>query len=156
MGLEENLILEFRGGMFLYVPASRIDLVQKYVGGQHSDPHLSKLGGTLWQRRKEKVEEAVMDLAAEMIDLQAVRLRQFTSPTNLGTAPNLYTPFHDVNGSGGIINSLALQAVRLRQFSGLPAPSLPLLSVPSVLSVVQSRSAQDSLKLEVAGPAPTT
>ena len=30
---EENLILEFRDGVFLYVPASRIDLVQKYVGG---------------------------------------------------------------------------------------------------------------------------
>ena len=39
--LEENLILEFRDGIFLYVPASRIDLVQKYVGGQQAQPELS-------------------------------------------------------------------------------------------------------------------
>ena len=43
---EEHLILEFRDGVFLYVPASKIDLVQKYVGGQQAEPELSKLGGT--------------------------------------------------------------------------------------------------------------
>ena len=70
---EENLILEFRGGMLLYVPASRIDLVQKYVGGQHTLPELSKLGGTAWKNKKEKVSEAVRDMAAEMIQIQALR-----------------------------------------------------------------------------------
>jgi transcription-repair coupling factor (superfamily II helicase) len=70
---EENLILEFRDGVFLYVPASRIDLVQKYVGGQQAEPELSKLGGTSWGKKKDKVAEAVRDLAAEMIQLQAVR-----------------------------------------------------------------------------------
>ncbi len=73
VGLEEHLILEFRDGVFLYVPASRIDLVQKYVGGAQAQPELSKLGGTAWGRRKDKVAEAVRDLAAEMIQLQAVR-----------------------------------------------------------------------------------
>ncbi len=71
--LEENLILEFRDGVFLYVPASRIDLVQKYVGGQHAEPELSKLGGVAWGRKKDKVSEAVRDMAADMIQLQAVR-----------------------------------------------------------------------------------
>jgi transcription-repair coupling factor (superfamily II helicase) len=70
---EENLILEFRDGVFLYVPATRIDLVQKYVGGQQSEPELSKLGGTAWGRKKEKVTEAVRDMAADMIQVQAVR-----------------------------------------------------------------------------------
>lgn len=71
--IEENLILEFRDGVFLYVPATRIDLVQKYVGGSHAEPELSKLGGTSWGRKKEKVAEAVRDMAAEMLQLQAVR-----------------------------------------------------------------------------------
>ena len=71
--LEENLILEFRDGVMLYVPASRIDLVQKYVGGQQAEPELSKLGGVAWGRKKEKVAEAVRDMAADMIQLQAVR-----------------------------------------------------------------------------------
>ncbi len=62
--------------MRLYVPASKIDLVQKYVGGSRTDPELSKLGGTGWERKKEKVQSAVLDLAAEMVELQAVREAQ--------------------------------------------------------------------------------
>jgi transcription-repair coupling factor (superfamily II helicase) len=70
---EEHLILEFREGTRVYVPASKIDLVQKYIGGAKTDPELSKLGGTSWQRRKEKVESAVLDLASDMVELQALR-----------------------------------------------------------------------------------
>src|SRR5262249_1653313 len=73
---EEHLLLEFRDGVRLYVPASKIDLVQKYVGGSRVEPELSKLGGTSWQRKKEKVQEAVLDLASEMIQLQALREAQ--------------------------------------------------------------------------------
>ncbi|MCS6866943.1 MAG: transcription-repair coupling factor [Gemmataceae bacterium] len=70
---EENLILEFRDGVLLYVPATRIDLVQKYVGGGQAEPELSKLGGTAWNRKKEKVAQAVRDMAAEMLQIQALR-----------------------------------------------------------------------------------
>ncbi len=73
---EEHLILEFREGTRLYVPASKIELVQKYVGGAHTEPELSKLGGTAWQRRKDRVEAAVLDLASEMVELQALREAQ--------------------------------------------------------------------------------
>ena len=73
LATEENLILEFRDGVFLYVPATRIDLVQKYVGGAHAGPELSKLGGAAWGRKKDRVSEAVRDMAADMIQLQAVR-----------------------------------------------------------------------------------
>src|SRR5207249_2167937 len=51
---EEHLILEFRDATRVYVPASKIELVQKYVGGAHADPELSKFGGTSWQRRKDR------------------------------------------------------------------------------------------------------
>ncbi len=81
---EEHLILEFDGGTKLYVPAAKIDLVQKYVGGPQAEPPLSKLGGTAWQRRKERVQEAVIDLAADMVELQAIRAAQpgITFPTD--------------------------------------------------------------------------
>ena len=72
-GLEEFLILEFRDSVLLYVPATRIDLIQRYVGGAQAEPSLSKLGGTSWGRQKDKISEAVMDMAAEMIQIQAVR-----------------------------------------------------------------------------------
>ncbi len=71
--LEEHLQIEFRDDVRVFVPASKIDLVQKYVGGSKSDPELSKFGSTTWARKKEKVQEAVFDLATEMIELQALR-----------------------------------------------------------------------------------
>jgi transcription-repair coupling factor (superfamily II helicase) len=74
--LEEHLLLEFRGGVMVYVPASKIDLVQKYVGGSKTEPELSKFGGTGWARKKEKVAEAVHDLAADMLQMQALRAAQ--------------------------------------------------------------------------------
>ncbi len=73
---EEHLILEFREGTLIYVPASKIDLVQKYVGGSRTEPELSKVGGVAWQRKKDKVQEAVLDLACEMVELQALRSAQ--------------------------------------------------------------------------------
>lgn len=71
--VEENLILEFKDGVFLYVPASRIDLIQKYLGGTQAEPPLSKLGGASWGNRKKKISDALRDVAAEMIQIQAVR-----------------------------------------------------------------------------------
>ena len=46
------------------LPASKIDLVQKYVGGSKTEPELSKFGGTSWANKKARVEQAVMDLAS--------------------------------------------------------------------------------------------
>ena len=71
--VEEHLVLEFREHTKLYVPSSKISLVQKYVGGTKSRPKLAKLGGRTWGRQKESVESAVHDLAAEMLELQAAR-----------------------------------------------------------------------------------
>lgn len=74
--IEEHLILEFRDQVKVYVPVSKIDLVQKYVGGSRQEPELSKFGGTGWTNRKKKVEAAVLDLACEMIQIQALRESQ--------------------------------------------------------------------------------
>ena len=53
-------------------------------------------------------------------DVVQTRNRQLTSTTVLGTAPNTYSVFHDVNGSGGI-NSQDVILVRNRQLRRLPA-----------------------------------
>jgi len=73
---EETLLLEFAEGTKMYVPIAKIDLVQKYVGGGKSDPPLSKIGSSAWEKRKKRVAEAVVDLAAELIDIQAARASQ--------------------------------------------------------------------------------
>jgi transcription-repair coupling factor (superfamily II helicase) len=72
--VEEHLQIEFAAGAKLYVPAAKIDLVQKYVGGTGRRPTLAKLGGISWQRQKKAAETAVMDMAVEMLELQAARL----------------------------------------------------------------------------------
>jgi len=71
--VEEHLVLEFDEGVKLYVPNSKIGLVQKYVGGTKSRPKLARLGGRTWVRQRKAVENAVTDLAAEMLELQAAR-----------------------------------------------------------------------------------
>jgi transcription-repair coupling factor (superfamily II helicase) len=70
---EETLLLEFAEGTKLFVPIAKIDLVQKYVGGGKDEPALSKMGSSSWEKRKKRVAEAVVDLAQELIDIQALR-----------------------------------------------------------------------------------
>jgi len=70
---EEFLDLEFAEGTRIYVPASCIELVQKYVGGTRLAPKLSRVGTAAWERQKQAVRDAVADMAADMIQLQARR-----------------------------------------------------------------------------------
>jgi len=72
--LQEFLTIEYRGGVHLHVPVSRADLVQKYIGSGDRAPTIDRLGGTSWRKRKEAVEEAVMDLAVDLLEIQARRL----------------------------------------------------------------------------------
>ncbi len=70
---EEFLSLRFADNAILHVPAANINLVQKYIGSGRLRPNLSKLGGTSWSKQKARVAEAVKDLAAEMLRVQAMR-----------------------------------------------------------------------------------
>jgi transcription-repair coupling factor (superfamily II helicase) len=79
-GEEEHLHLLFADDVSLFVPSSRIELVQRYVGSGSAAPQLDKLGGQSFRRRKEKVERALMDLAAELLSVQAKRELQHRPP----------------------------------------------------------------------------
>jgi transcription-repair coupling factor (superfamily II helicase) len=70
---EEFLEIEFAESTRIFVPASCIELVQKYVGGTKLAPKLARIGGKLWEKQKQAVREAVADMAADMIRLQASR-----------------------------------------------------------------------------------
>jgi len=72
-GEEDFLVLEFAEGTTMYVPASRIDLVERFIGGDAVSPKLDRLGGRTWRRKKEKVAQACRDLASELLELQAQR-----------------------------------------------------------------------------------
>jgi transcription-repair coupling factor (superfamily II helicase) len=70
---EEFLEIEFAENTKIFVPASCIELVQKYVGGSKLAPKLAKVGGALWEKQKAAVQRAVADMAADMLQLQATR-----------------------------------------------------------------------------------
>ena len=70
---EEYLTLEFAGSAKLHVPATQIDLVQRYIGGFGGKPKLSTLGGNRWKAQKDRVAESVKDLAAELLRVRAAR-----------------------------------------------------------------------------------
>ncbi len=71
--LQEYLAVEYAEGTLVYVPVTKIELVQRYVGAKGFAPHLSKIGTAGWQKHKDRVKAAVMDLAAELIEVQAAR-----------------------------------------------------------------------------------
>jgi len=81
--MQEFLDLEFADGVRLYVPVTKIDLVQKYLGSAAA-PTLSKLGGDAWEKRKHAAREAIRTMALELIDVQAARekLPGFAFPKN--------------------------------------------------------------------------
>jgi transcription-repair coupling factor (superfamily II helicase) len=60
----------------LYVPVTEAHLVGKYVGAGKAHPPLNTLGGARWRKAKEQAERAVRDVAAEMLQIQAVRESQ--------------------------------------------------------------------------------
>jgi transcription-repair coupling factor (superfamily II helicase) len=60
----------------LYVPVTEAHLVSKYVGAGKAHPSLNTLGGTRWHKAKEQAERAVRDVAAELLQIQAVRESQ--------------------------------------------------------------------------------
>jgi len=70
---EEFLTLEFADRAHVHVPVSQVDLVQKYIGAGAVRPTLSKLSGTRWSKTKQRVEEAVGDLASSLLAVQAAR-----------------------------------------------------------------------------------
>ena len=60
----------------LYVPMTEAHLVSKYVGTGKARPALNSLGGTRWAKAKAQAEEAVRDLAGELLTIQAARESQ--------------------------------------------------------------------------------
>ena len=71
--VEEHLIIEFHGGTKVYVPVTKIHLVQKYVGSSKARPKLAKIGGQSWIKSKKAAASAVTDMAADLLEMQAQR-----------------------------------------------------------------------------------
>ena len=77
-GVEKDYIkISYAGTDFLYVPATQLDMIAKYIGGgEDSSPmKLSKLGGADWAKAKTRAKKAAKEMARELIKLYAERQR---------------------------------------------------------------------------------
>ena len=57
------------------MPATQLDVIQKYADGDAKAPKLNKLGTQEWNRTKTRVRSAVRIIAQELVDLYAIRRR---------------------------------------------------------------------------------
>jgi transcription-repair coupling factor (superfamily II helicase) len=69
----DYLLLEYLDGDKVYVPVDRLNLIQRYAGGDESSCRLDKLGSTSWQKKKKRVKAAVDEMIKDLLDLYAVR-----------------------------------------------------------------------------------
>jgi transcription-repair coupling factor (superfamily II helicase) len=72
-GPAEFMLLEFAEAARLYVPLTRLDLVQKYRSSEGAKPALSHLGTQAWSKTKSRVRKAMKDMADELLKLYAER-----------------------------------------------------------------------------------
>ncbi|MCI6937668.1 MAG: transcription-repair coupling factor [Clostridiales bacterium] len=76
--VKDYIKIAYQGSDTLYVPATQLDLVSKYIGGGGEDANvrLNKIGSDAWQKTKAKARKAAKDMAGELIQLYAARKRQ--------------------------------------------------------------------------------
>ena len=65
------MLLEYAGGAKLYVPLTRMDLVQRFRGAGEAEPALDRMGGATWTRTKTRVKAKMRDMADELLKLYA-------------------------------------------------------------------------------------
>ncbi|HYK64834.1 MAG TPA: DEAD/DEAH box helicase, partial [Patescibacteria group bacterium] len=67
------LNLEYAGNDTMYVPVERINLVQRYIGGDDAEPKLDKLGSGSWEKVKRRTRQALLAMASELLEIYAAR-----------------------------------------------------------------------------------
>ena len=71
--IKDYLKIEYADGGNLYLPATRLDGIQKYAGSDAKAPKLNKLGGEQWKKTKARVKGAVKEIAKDLVELYAAR-----------------------------------------------------------------------------------
>lgn len=69
----EYLAVEYESGDTLFVPVHQADRLNRYIGPDSGMPSLDTLGGQVWHEKKDRVKEAVQQVAEELLGLYAHR-----------------------------------------------------------------------------------
>lgn len=70
---KDYMKISYAGGGNLYIPATQLDLIQKYASADAKKPKLNRLGGQEWNRTKTRVRTAVKAIAKDLVELYAAR-----------------------------------------------------------------------------------
>ncbi|MCD8299736.1 MAG: transcription-repair coupling factor, partial [Clostridiales bacterium] len=71
--LRDFMKIEYGDGGNLYVPATQLDMIQKYSGADDRKPKLNRLGGQEWKKTTGRVKKSVQAVAGDLVDLYAAR-----------------------------------------------------------------------------------
>jgi transcription-repair coupling factor (superfamily II helicase) len=73
-GIERDyLTIEYAEGDQLFIPVHQADRVTRYIGSDKRSPAPSRLGSVEWRNVKNRVKEAVEEVAKDLLDLYAKR-----------------------------------------------------------------------------------
>lgn len=69
----EFFLLEYAEGAKLYVPLNQAHLISKYIGANEDIPKMHTIGSNRWKKAKETTERAILEYAADLLQLYAQR-----------------------------------------------------------------------------------
>ncbi len=70
---EDLMMIEYADNAKLYVPLSRLDLLEKFHGAGGRSPQLDRMGGQSWKKTKARIKARLVDMADELLKLYAQR-----------------------------------------------------------------------------------
>lgn len=70
---KDYISIEYKGGSNLFIPATQLDLIQKYASASSKKPKLNKLGGSEWEKTKSEVRTHIKKVAHDLVQLYAIR-----------------------------------------------------------------------------------
>ncbi len=73
---KDYMKIAYAAGGNLYIPATQLDLIQKYASSDAKKPKLNRLGTQEWTKTKTRVRGAVKEIAKDLVELYAVRQDQ--------------------------------------------------------------------------------
>ena len=73
---KDYMKISYAGGSNLYIPATQLDLIQKYADADAKKPKLNRLGTQEWTKTKTKVRGAVKEIAKDLVELYAARQKE--------------------------------------------------------------------------------
>ncbi len=122
-GVREVISLEFDDKVTLHVPLQESHLISRYVGLTKSKPQLGRVGSGRWEKARQAAERSTIDLAADLLAMQAKREAQ---PGHAFAEDNVWMkefeaafPFTETRDQGKAILELKADMERTRPMDRL-------------------------------------